>query len=70
MHACVQGTSDPPQPSMISASTSDPLWRSIRRGVAPAFSTDNIRRHPGRVGLCLGWRARAAGVFLQLFTSK
>ncbi len=39
---------------MISASASDPLWRAIRRGVAPAFSTDNIRRRPGRAGALPG----------------
>ncbi|KAK9837127.1 hypothetical protein WJX81_004899 [Elliptochloris bilobata] len=39
-----RGTSDPPQPSMISAAASDPLWRVIRKGVAPAFSAPNIRR--------------------------
>ena len=28
---------------MISATAADPLWRAVRRGVAPAFSAPNIR---------------------------
>ena len=38
-----QGTSDPPQPNMISSTAADPLWRAVRRGVAPAFAAPNIR---------------------------
>ena len=29
---------------MISATAADPLWRAVRRGVAPAFSAPNVRR--------------------------
>lgn len=28
---------------MISAAAGDPLWRAVRRGVAPAFAAPNIR---------------------------
>ena len=48
-HVSPQGTSDPPQPNMISAMASDPLWRAVRRGVAPAFSAPNVRRAFGVV---------------------
>lgn len=39
----VQGTSDPPQPCLISTATADPFWRVVRKGVAPAFNSTNIR---------------------------
>jgi fatty acid synthase len=36
--------SDPPQPCLISAATADPYWRVVRKGVAPAFNSANMRK--------------------------
>lgn len=38
-----QGTSQPPQPSLLSAEAVDPFWKCVRRGVAPAFNPANLR---------------------------
>ena len=39
----LQGTSYPPQPCLISTKSADPWHKVVRRGVAPAFSPENIR---------------------------
>jgi hypothetical protein len=39
----LQTTASPPQESHLSAATSDPLWRAVRKGTAPAFSPHNMR---------------------------
>ncbi|CAL8464901.1 g4436 [Coccomyxa elongata] len=44
-----RGTSDPPQPCLISTATADPYWRVVRKGVAPAFNSTNIRKGFGTV---------------------
>ncbi len=40
---CMQTTAHPPQESHLTAATSDPLWRAVRKGTAPAFSPQNMR---------------------------
>ncbi len=39
----VQTTAHPPQENHLTAATSDPLWRAVRKGTAPAFSPQNMR---------------------------
>jgi cytochrome P450 len=39
-----QVTSPVGLPSMLSAKTGDPVWRLVRKGVAPAFNPQNIRQ--------------------------
>ena len=39
----LQTTAHPPQENHLSAATSDPLWRAVRKGTAPAFSPQNMR---------------------------
>ena len=41
--ATLQMTSDSGQPNLLTAKTGDPLWRLVRKGVAPAFNPQNIR---------------------------
>lgn len=47
-HCChiVKVTSYVGEPNMLSAKTGDPLWRLVRKGVAPAFNPQNIRSSP------------------------
>ena len=42
----VQGTSNPPCPQLISALTSDPHWKLVRKGTSAAFAQNNIRCGP------------------------
>lgn len=39
----LQTTAHPPQENHLSAATSDPLWRAVRKGTAPAFSPQIMR---------------------------
>ena len=39
----MQVTSSPPTHSQLTCKTSDPLWRLVRRGSAPALSPANLR---------------------------
>lgn len=39
----MQLTSDSGHPNLLTAKTGDPLWRLVRKGVAPAFNPQNIR---------------------------
>ena len=41
--SALQTTAHPPQQNHLSAATSDPLWRAVRKGTAPAFSPQNMR---------------------------
>lgn len=41
--ATLQMTSDSGHPNLLTAKTGDPLWRLVRKGVAPAFNPQNIR---------------------------
>ena len=43
MPTAVQVTSSPPTHSQLTCKTSDPLWRVVRRGSAPALSPANLR---------------------------
>ncbi|CAL5229620.1 g12983 [Coccomyxa viridis] len=42
-HVVDETTAHPPQESHLTAATSDPLWRAVRKGTAPAFSPQNMR---------------------------
>ncbi|CAK0784537.1 hypothetical protein CVIRNUC_007741 [Coccomyxa viridis] len=42
-HVVDETTAHPPQENHLSAATSDPLWRAVRKGTAPAFSPQNMR---------------------------
>ena len=48
-----QVTSSPPTHSQLTCKTSDPLWRLVRRGSAPALSPANLR--------CAARRRRLSG---------
>ena len=42
----VQATSSPPCPQLVSALTSDPHWKLVRKGTSAAFAQNNIRCGP------------------------
>ncbi len=39
----VQGTADPPCPSLVTSRTGDPYWKLVRKGVSHAFAPNNVR---------------------------
>jgi hypothetical protein len=40
----LQGTADPPTPSLISTTNADPYWKIVRKGTSRAFTVNNLRR--------------------------